>query len=256
MRKHMSVVLAAGVVVIGLAASPYFKPLGLALLLAVPSDMAWAHSLEDLERLMGDRERYFQAMDKVAPDFALQDADGRPVSLADLGGKVVVLHFIYAACSDVCPLHAVLIAETQGMVNQTPMKEQVQFITITTDPENDTPDVLRAYGELRGLDSENWTFLTTREGLPEDATRRLAGRFGHKFVKMDDGHQVHGIVTHVIDQDGHWRANFHGLRFESVNLVLFVNALINEVHWPHAHELPRVEQPSSIWEQIKRWLGF
>src|SRR3546814_16670536 len=101
---------------------------------------------------MGDKEKFFQSLDKEAPDFTLQDADGKVVRRADLRGKVAVLHFIYAGCPDVCPLHADRIAEIQEMVNQTPMKEQVQFITITTDPENDHTDVMRAYGQGHGLE--------------------------------------------------------------------------------------------------------
>jgi protein SCO1/2 len=46
---------------------------------------------------------------------------------------------------------------------------------------------------------------------------------------------VHGVVTHVIDKDGQWRANFHGLKFEPINLVMFVNALVNDVQRPHGH---------------------
>jgi protein SCO1/2 len=211
---------------------------------------AWAHSLKDLEALLGDKEKYFQSLDKAAPSFALEDADGKPVQLSDLRGKVVVLHFIYAGCPDVCPLHADRIAEIQSMVNQTPMKAQVQFVTITTDPKSDTPDVLRAYGEQHRLDPANWTFLTTDAGQPEDTTRKLAGQFGHKFMKQEDGYQVHGIVTHVIDKKGRWRANFHGLRFEPTNLLVFINALVNDAQRAHGHER------QSTWGRIKKRLGF
>ncbi len=210
---------------------------------------AWAHSLKDLETMLGDREKYFQAIDKPAPDFALQDADGKPIGLSELRGKVVVLHFIYAGCPDVCPLHADKIAEVQAMINQTPMKELVRFVTITTDPKNDTPDVLRAYGGQHGLNLVNWVFLTTRQDQPEDATRQLAEQFGHKFVKAEDGYQVHGIVTHVIDQEGRWRANFHGLKFDPTNLVVFVNALVNDVHKPHQ------ERGRGLWERLKSLFG-
>jgi protein SCO1/2 len=219
------------------------------LLLSLPVT-AWSHSLKDLETLLGDKEKYFQSVDKAAPDFALQDADGKPVQLSDLRGKVVVLHFIYARCPDICPLHADRIAEIQSMVNQTPMKEQVQFVTITTDPKNDTPDILHVYGEQHRLDPANWVFLTTRAEQPEDATRNLAEQFGHKFMKEDGGYQVHGIVTHVIDKEGHWRANFHGLRFEPTNLVVFINTLVNDAHKAHGHER------QNTWGRIKKRLGF
>lgn len=196
---------------------------------------ASAHSLKYLESMLGDKEKYFQPMDKEAPAFTLRNADGETVGLADLRGRVVVLHFIYASCPDVCPLHAEKIADVQAKVNLTPMKEQVQFVSITTDPEKDTAAVLRDYGPAHGLDPVNWVFLTTTPDQAEDATRGLARAFGHRFDLTGDGYQTHSVVTHVIDRQGRWRANFHGLRFEPVNLVMFVNALVNDVGVPHGH---------------------
>jgi protein SCO1/2 len=212
--------------------------------LATSVSNAAAHSLDELEAQLGDREQYFQPVGKEAPDFALQDANGLAVGLDDLRGKVVVLYFVYTNCPDVCPLHAERIAEIQEMVNQTPMRELVQFVTITTDPEHDTPEVMREYGPAHGLDSVNWLFLTSGPERPEDTTRNLAERFGHKFTRTEDGYQIHGVVTHVIDRDGRWQANFHGLKFDPTNLVLHVNALTN-THGPEGHPEP------SWWEQIR-----
>lgn len=208
-----------------------------------------AHSLKDLQAMLGDREKYFQPVDKETPGFALQDAEGRAVGLADFGGKVLVLHFIYANCPDVCPLHADRIAEIQDLINQSPMEAQVQFVSITTDPSRDTPAVLRDYGPAHKLDPANWIFLTTTPDQPEDTTRNLAEQFGHRFDKTTDGYQIHGIVTHVVDKEGRWRANFHGLKFEPTNLVVFVSALINDVGKPHGHIEP------SLWERLRRLFG-
>lgn len=214
-------------------------------LVAALAPAARAHSLDEVDAMLGSEEKYFQAIDKPAPDFTLRDADGRIVRLADLRGKVVILHFIYTSCPDVCPLHAERIAEIQAMVNDTPMKDRVRFVTITTDPSNDTPEVLREYGVSHGLDPVNWLLLTTAPDQPEDTTRKLAEAFGHKFAKTEDGFQVHGIVTHVIDKDGRWRGNFHGLKFDPVNLITFVNALTNDVGVPHGDD-------KMSWRQ---WLG-
>lgn len=225
----------------------------LSLLVVVPAlfvaASAWSHSVDDLQKLLGSRERYFQALDKEAPDFALQDAEGRSFSVDDFHGRAIVLHFIYAACPDICPLHADRIAEVQKMINQTPMKDQVQFITITTDPQNDTSDVMRNYGEAHGLDPANWLFLTVRPGQAEDATRKLAERFGHKFTKVEGDYQIHSIVTHVIDRNGRWRANFHGLKFDPTNLVVFVNGLVNDFSQPHGHP------ERSLWQRFKGLFG-
>ena len=214
-----------------------------AILLLMGAPPASAHSLKSLENNLHDKEKYFQPLDKAVPDFELQDAEGLTVGLRDFRGKVVVLHFIYTNCPDVCPLHAERIAEIQQMVNRTPMRDGVQFVTITSDPKRDTPEIMRAYGTAHGLDQANWTFLTSG---PErlTATRELVEKFGHKFTEVDGGYQVHGVVTHVIDRDGRWRANFHGLRFDPTNLVLFVNALVNDAHQHGAHG----EQ--GLWDRI------
>lgn len=215
-----------------------------ALTIATPG--AFAHSLHELETELGNREQYFQPIDKPTPDFALQDAAGRSVSLADFRGKVVVLHFIYTHCPDVCPLHAERIAEVQSLVNQSPMKQLVEFITITTDPKRDRADALKDYGRAHGLDPVNWVFLTTKPDQPEDLTRNLARQFGHRFDKTEDGYQMHGIVTHVIDKEGRWRGNFHGLKFEPSNLIIFVNALTNDFDKHPAAE-------PGWWERLKSW---
>lgn len=219
----------------------------LAASLVVLAVNAAAHSLDEVEAQLGDREQYFQPIDKEAPDFTLQDPDARAVGLEDLRGKVVVLHFVYTSCPDVCPLHAERIAEIQAMVNQTPMRELVQFVTITTDPERDTPAVMREYGPMHGLDPVNWVFLTSGSDRPEDTTRTLAERFGHTFTQAEDGYQIHGVVTHVIDREGRWQANFHGLKFEPTNLVVYINALVNDAAKPHAHK------PQSFWEALRGW---
>ena len=210
---------------------------------------ASAHSLDSLEKELFDREQYFQIKDLPAPAFTLQDADGKVVRSSDFRGKVVILHFIYASCPDVCPLHAEKLAEVQRMIAITPMRDRVAFVTVTTDPNRDTPKVMREYGPLHGLDPASWTFMTSGTREPEDKTRRLAEAYGLKFTKTDDGMQMHGTVTMVIDREGRWRANFHGLAFDPTNLVVYINALVNDVHATHRKAPP----PPSLWQRILSW---
>jgi len=218
-------------------------------LVAAFSGPVMAQSLEEVEETLQGREKYFQSVDLDAPGFTLQDSESHRVGLADFHGKVVILNFIYTHCPDVCPLHIERLVEIQQMINASPMKEQVQFVTITTDPKQDTPQVLRDYGASHGLDKVNWALLTTKSDQTEDSTRRIAEAYGLKFTEAD-GMQMHGVVTHVIDQDGRLRARFHGLKFEPVNLVVFVNALVNKIQKPHPHGQP------SFWDKVKGWVGL
>lgn len=213
-------------------------------LLSMTAPVLAHHPGANLDEVMGDKERFFQVIDQPAPGFDLVDAKGNAVRLPDFEDKIVVLNFIYAGCLDVCPLHSEKIAEIQHLLNQSPMKEMVQFVTITTDPERDTADVMDGYGEVHGLDPVNWAFLT---GKPDGTTRILAGTYGLEFTETEDGQQMHGVVTHVIDRGGRLAAKFHGLRFEPVNMILYINGLINNAHAPK----PPVEK--TWWQRLTGW---
>lgn len=191
-----------------------------------------AHSLKDLESDLHRNERYAQFVDTPAADFRLFDLAGRSVRLADLRGQVAVLNFIYSRCTDVCPLHMNLIARLQSMVNAAHMADRVRFITIATDTEDAkaTRKIMATYAKTYRLDTRNWQFLYRANAAPADTTQRVAEDYGLKFTVVGAGVQMHGVVTHVIDQSGRLRARFHGLRFEPVHLVSYVNALVNDDH--------------------------
>ena len=149
---------------------------------------AWAHHPgAALDEVMTEQEPYFQVIDQPAPGFDLLDGAGAPVSLSDFADKVVVLDFVFAGCTDLCPLQSELLAEVQEKVNASPMKDMVQFVTVTTDPAADTPEVMAAYGEAHGLDPANWTFLTARTDDPEGVTRDLSATYSNSFTPVEDG---------------------------------------------------------------------
>ena len=125
------------------------------------------------------------------------------------------------------------------------MKDLVAFVTISTDRARDHGQPLSDYGKAHGLDATNWVFLTAGPDQPEDTTRKLAKAYGLEFTPDGDGIEIHGIVTHVIDQGGRLRARFHGLDFESTNLILFVNALTNHLQDHHDDDEP------GLWSKLK-----
>lgn len=221
-----------------------------ATLLSVLATPAVAHSLEELQSRLSSRDKYFQPVDQPAPEFTLMDATDREVSLTDFRGKVVVLNFIYTNCGDVCPLHSQVIAQLQSMINISPMKERVAFVSITTDPSRDMGKLLTEYGEAHGLDPANWSFLTSPADAPEDATRKVAKAYGLEFTEVD-GVQMHGLVTHVIDREGRLRGRFHGLNFEALSLVTFANALANDAEYADRDSHP----PQDLWSWITNLFG-
>jgi len=108
-------------------------------------------------------------------DFQLTDHNGKPRTLADFKGKVVVVFFGYTHCPDVCP---VTMSELASVANELGKEaERLQVLFITVDPARDTPEILSKY-----VPAFNPTFL----GLygDADATARTAKEFKVFYQKQ------------------------------------------------------------------------
>lgn len=147
----------------------------------------------------------------AVPDVTLTGTDGRPVPLRAMLGddRPVMLQFIFTTCPTICPLLTAIMAQVREDLGKD--REKVRAISITIDPENDTPAVLREYAANFDADPE-WRFLTGR--LPDVvAVQKAFGSFlGNKmnhppytFLRRsprDPWVRVDGIVhTEVLDRE-------------------------------------------------------
>jgi len=148
-----------------------------------------------------------------APDFTLIDQDGKRFLSTSLRGKIVVLDFIYTTCTDVCPPFTANFARLQRQLNPE-HKSDVVFVSITTDPEIDSPKVFRSYAQRYGADFSNWAFLTGTETQLKEVWRG----FGIRVIHKGRGLVQHDSVTTLIDRQGTRRFNHVGekWRFEDV----------------------------------------
>jgi protein SCO1/2 len=130
-------------------------------------------------------------------DFHLLDAGGKPESLADYRGKVVVLFFGYTHCPEVCPTTLADLAQVMRLLGQDAKKVQVLFVTL--DPERDTPEVLAKF-----IPAFDPSFI----GLHGDAqaTAQAAKLFGVNYQKQYDnrgGYTLdHSDGTYLIGPEG------------------------------------------------------
>jgi protein SCO1/2 len=108
-----------------------------------------------------------------APEFKLTSQDGAPVRLADFRGKVVAVTFILTLCSSSCPVLTPMMTAVQDRLGQD-FGRKVAFLSITVDPERDTPEVLKLYAQAFGANLAGWSFLT---GKPDDI-REVTRRYG------------------------------------------------------------------------------
>ncbi len=158
-----------------------------------------------------------------APEFTLTTQEGTRLSLSDFRGKVVAVTFIYASCADTCPLLTAKMAGLQARLGPD-FGPRVAFVSITVDPERDTPEVLKRYAEGHGAKPGGWAFLT---GTPAEI-RAVARRYGIYYKKTDRGDVDHTFLTSVIDQRGSLRVQYLGVRFDPDELLRDLQSLLRE----------------------------
>ncbi len=141
-----------------------------------------------------------------APDFQLLDQDQRPLTLASLRGFFVVLDFVYTDCPGPCPILTSSHVTLQRSLTPE-LRARTRFISISLDPEKDTPQVLRRYGAARGVDFTTWSFLTG----PPAQVAEVAARYGVGTVRAPDGTINHLVITFLIDADGQISQRYIGL---------------------------------------------
>jgi protein SCO1/2 len=151
---------------------------------------------------------------QAAPEFSLVDQEGRSVALADLLGKAVILDFIFTHCPGPCPVMTGILKETQAALSPE-LRERTWFVSISLDPERDTPDVMREYAEKRGLDLSDWSLLTGSG----DGIDMVLARYGVATERGEAGNIDHLVVTFVIDPRGHIVKRFLGTRHAPEDLI-------------------------------------
>src|SRR5262252_4952424 len=137
-----------------------------------------------------------EALPKIAPapQFTLTSQDGKPIVFADLRGKVVAVTFIFTLCSATCPVLTPMMSLVQDRLGPD-FGPNVAFVSITIDPERDTPEMLKLYAQMHGADVPGWSFLTGDAAAIQDLTRR----YGVYASKTADGDIEHSFLTSVID---------------------------------------------------------
>jgi protein SCO1 len=140
------------------------------------------------------------------PNFTLIDQAGQAVSLSSLAGKVLAINFIYTRCA--LPQFCLRVSNNFGVLQKRFQKElgrDLVLLTITFDPQRDTPEVLASYASQWKADPKTWRFLTG----PVADVRTVCSLFGVEYFP-DEGLMNHSLRTAVIDRSGRIVASIEG----------------------------------------------
>ncbi len=173
-----------------------------------------------------------------APQFELTDEHGDVFGSKELDGRVWIANFMFTRCPATCPRQTAKLAELQTRIGQWPHGNRVRFLSITVDPEYDTPARLLEYARKYGADSARWKFLTGAR----DELWRLS-KEGFKFPVADNSVDTANPITHssrfvLVDALGQVRGVYESLEEDDIlKLVGDMQLVLSE---------PAIDPPDSI----------
>ncbi|WP_435010780.1 SCO family protein [Tundrisphaera lichenicola] len=137
-----------------------------------------------------------------APDVELVDTQRHFFSLGSLRGKAVVVSFVYTTCTGTCPLTTAKLDKVRRRLREEGLwGRSVEFVSITLDPDRDTPEVLERYARAYRADPNSWHFLT---GPPDRVAKVISD--WDMWAKLGPS----GVIDHpsrifLLDPSGHRR---------------------------------------------------
>jgi protein SCO1/2 len=152
----------------------------------------------------------------TVPNFSLIERSGRRFQLEDLRQKTWIANFFYSTCTDTCPLQSAEMAKLQSDLTDW---TDVKLVSISVDPEHDSPQVLSQYAERYRADPDRWVFLTgdkeaiyrlAREGF------RLSVASASESGGQDGNTIIHSARFVLVDREGRIRGYYDSLDLEAV----------------------------------------
>lgn len=176
---------------------------------------------DTLRRLTADRGRMVTRMPtELVPDMALWNQDGKVVTKRDLLGRPFVLNFVFTSCRNakMCPAATRCMKQLGDALDKS--GSEVRLVTITFDPEVDSPGTLRAYADGYGIDGRRHLFLTGDEGQIRDLMRQYG-----ILTAESDGTIVHNAATLVVSAEGRIVRRFEGATFDAEQILQSLSSL-------------------------------
>jgi protein SCO1/2 len=183
---------------------------GISWLILLAVSWGWAHE----DTCLAPAQMVRQRIEGRAPDLALVNQSGQPLTLMELRGKVVLLTFTYSTCAEVCPLITAAMVTLQQRLTAAE-RQQVFFLSVTAQPDVDTPAVLHAYAHRLGVDLASWAFVTG----PPQAVQAVWQAFGMTVKPRATGIVDHPAWTFLIDREGRVQYRYLGGFLEVETIV-------------------------------------
>jgi protein SCO1 len=156
----------------------------------------------------------------VAPQFDLTDQNGKKITNKDYEGKVYVVEFFFTTCPSICPKMNKNMLEIQNKFFGNP---NFGIASISINPENDTPQVLKSHADLIGVKSTNWHMLTGNQDYIFDLSYKGFNVYAGKNPNIPGGFEHSGLFA-LIDKKGKIRCR----KDENENPIVYYDGIEKE----------------------------
>ena len=112
---------------------------------------------------------------------------------------VVIVDFIYTRCTSLCSALGSSYQQLQSAIEAQHLEHAIRLVTVSFDPEHDTPAIIQEYGARLHANPDLWTILTP---IDPDAMRRSLNVYGVVAIPAPDGQFIHNAAFHIIDRYG------------------------------------------------------
>jgi protein SCO1/2 len=167
---------------------------------------------------------------RLSPGFSLVDQEGQRLTNEDLRGQFVLYNFSYTRCPEPCSNLNQTMAEVQSRIDEAELGEiPMKFVTISFDPEYDTPEKLKAYAETIGAEQEDWIFATTTN---TDLLKHIiGGGFEAYYNQKEDKHFTFDPKFVLVDGWGIVRGEYRyqTLSPDTERILRHIRVLADEV---------------------------
>jgi len=139
---------------------------------------------------------------KKVPDFSFINQNGNVITNKDFEGKIYIVEFFFTTCPTICPRMNKNLVDIQ---NNFPNNPDFGIASFTINPDNDTPEVLKAYAERYEVTNPNWHFLTGDKTAIYDLANKGFNLYAEQVEGAPGGFEHSGNFA-LIDKDGYIRS--------------------------------------------------
>jgi protein SCO1/2 len=151
-----------------------------------------------------------------APGFSLTAQDGKLFDSSALKGKVWVASFVYSTCKSSCPM---LGAQMKRLYTAMPEGASFGLVSVSVDPETDTPQRLAEYARQLGVSDSRWVFLTGKKSYIKDLINNGFRLVAEPGLRSDDNEIMHSTKLVLVDGNGKIRGYYDGTLSESAEEI-------------------------------------